>query len=396
MPAQRTGDSAPASQSEIVSCGLTLDAPDGFEPARAHARNHTLAQETCPRVSRWASGADDEVLPWSLLPLAGEDDFSRTADASAEAFGYRPHDSDATSDGPFLAASWLCSTPTLAPRRRFDNPSHTPVLPVMESQLHINGQLQVQSHSRNQAQSLCSPQASGGLFGPAGEVHDDDGVMLRFESEDMQIRISRGAYIRIICTTTLTSDQCGLVTTTANTFGRSMTLLNLSPDAYRVLTVPNAGGDSVLSEAFSCELMVRMLGARLTWTEMEVRYFPMGGAMTDYIVRMGSVDVAVSVTRAMAWNKSIRFTHQDAYRLLVKKLTGIIFAGHNLMLPDRVDKHILHILTPHGYIAKTIKRVWAKLPPHIRASTMVVVTVSNCKCIFKKRRELWTLIDDLK
>ena len=53
---------------------------------------------------------------------------------------------------------------------------------------------------------------------------------------------------------------------------------------------------------------------------MEVEYFPEGGSITDYMVRMFDQPLGVSVTRAMKFRGE--FDVEDAQRLLNKKLNG--------------------------------------------------------------------------
>ncbi|XP_012942785.1 AAC-rich mRNA clone AAC4 protein, partial [Aplysia californica] len=101
---------------------------------------------------------------------------------------------------------------------------------------------------------------------------------------------------------------------------RTMKAMQLTPGGNRILTVPNAGGSSEVSEVLSFELLSRCFNAKLTRTEMEVSYFPHGGSITDYVCQMCHVTVGVSVTRAMKFYGE--YTLDDALRLLNKKLKG--------------------------------------------------------------------------
>lgn len=76
------------------------------------------------------------------------------------------------------------------------------------------------------------------------------------------------------------------------------------------------------SEALSFELMQALFGARLTHTEMEIEYFPMGGSITDYCCEMFGERVGVSVTRAMRFHGGC-MTEEEATALLSKKLNGV-------------------------------------------------------------------------
>ncbi|KAI9359591.1 hypothetical protein DFJ73DRAFT_902039 [Zopfochytrium polystomum] len=178
------------------------------------------------------------------------------------------------------------------------------------------------------------------------------------------------------------------------------TAVALGPAARAVLSAPNAGGDSLLSEAFSAEVLARTLfgGARMLATEMEVRYFPAGGSMMDYVLAVPSPEgatqedecaVAVSVTRGFAHGPPPQqFTLADATRLLRKKLCGVVFAARNMYHPafERVAKHVLHVFVRDGRAAKLCRLAWSRLRKEgcgvagededwIRARTLVVVTV---------------------
>ncbi|ELU02307.1 hypothetical protein CAPTEDRAFT_209470 [Capitella teleta] len=95
--------------------------------------------------------------------------------------------------------------------------------------------------------------------------------------------------------------------------------MELSEGAMRIRDTANAGGSSIISEFLSYELMHRCFGAKLRKTEMEMN--SNGGPMTDYTCDIFGKYLAVSVTRAMAYNK--KFTFKDALKLIEKKLENI-------------------------------------------------------------------------
>ncbi|KAJ3146811.1 putative tRNA pseudouridine synthase Pus10 [Irineochytrium annulatum] len=173
-----------------------------------------------------------------------------------------------------------------------------------------------------------------------------------------------------------------------------------SSDALRVLLTPNAGGDSLLSEALSAEWLMRAVlpGATLLATEMQIAYFPRGGSILDYMLRDArGRSVGVSVTRAFAHERftnnlgkvASKFTMQQAERILTKKLVGIQFAGRNVYIPaEGVDVLLLHVFVPDGRVAKVLRRAYAKLGKDVRGETVVVVTVCNARSIFLKTRGL--------
>jgi hypothetical protein len=77
----------------------------------------------------------------------------------------------------------------------------------------------------------------------------------------------------------------------------SLDEMHLSAGAQRVLTTPNAGGSSIASEALSCEVLCRVMGAQLLETEMGVVYKGRC-SMTDFVIAVGGEIIGVSVTRA--------------------------------------------------------------------------------------------------
>ncbi|XP_076441652.1 AAC-rich mRNA clone AAC4 protein-like [Babylonia areolata] len=152
----------------------------------------------------------------------------------------------------------------------------------------------------------------------------------------------------------------------------SISQLQFSPGGFKLLTLPNAGGSSVWSEALSFELLQRCFRATLIKTEMEIEYFPMGGSMTDYLCSICGCDVAVSVTRAMKYRGD--YTQEDAELLLNKKLKGVVRSNHNAV--TRWSKQILHIWASSAMIAKTVACVYDCIDPKIKANTVVLITTA--------------------
>lgn len=127
--------------------------------------------------------------------------------------------------------------------------------------------------------------------------------------------------------------------------------VQLGRDARRMLETPNAGGTSILSEVMSMELMQRLLGAKMSKTEMELAYSTSHTPITDYSCILPAMNgqppkrIAVSVTRAMAYQR--KFRTADAKRLLTKKLRGVFYSNQTLA-NEPIERQILHIWTPSG------------------------------------------------
>jgi hypothetical protein len=152
--------------------------------------------------------------------------------------------------------------------------------------------------------------------------------------------------------------------------------IKLSTEARRIVNTPNAGGDSVKSEAMSFELLNKFLNAKLLMTEMEVTYFPEGGSITDYVLVMFNRVVAVSVTRAMKYGKDQVFTKEDAHLLLKKKLKGVKQSSRNMLFP-LWEKQILHVWVYDEAVARTLYEAWKEMDDDIKMNTVVLVTLAK-------------------
>jgi len=152
--------------------------------------------------------------------------------------------------------------------------------------------------------------------------------------------------------------------------------LRLGAGARRIQDTPNAGGTSVWSEALSFELMEALFAARLTHTEMEIEYFPMGGSITDYSCEIMGHRVGVSVTRAMKFGSNV-MTTAEATTLLTKKLSGINTSSRLVLKKQRWEKQILHIWAASAEIADAVSEAWHALSDELRSNTIVMMTIAD-------------------
>ena len=142
-----------------------------------------------------------------------------------------------------------------------------------------------------------------------------------------------------------------------------------------ILSSPNAGGNSINSEALSFDVLNTMFGAKLKETEMELEYFPLNSKITDFSVSINDVTYGVSVTRAMKYSGT--FTFKDAHRLLTKKLQGVNESSIAVLPKYQWDKQILHVLAENERTANIILRCYETLPAQLRNNTIVIVTVCD-------------------
>jgi len=149
------------------------------------------------------------------------------------------------------------------------------------------------------------------------------------------------------------------------------------------LNSQNAGGNSEWSEAISFEIMKTLFGAELICTEMEINYWPMGGKITDYSVRMYDELIGVSVTRALKF-KGV-FREEDAFALLTKKLYGINESTRLVIEANKWSKQMLHIWAENKNVAEVLMKVWNKMDNKLTANTFVLITVTdkNSEFIFR-------------
>ncbi|CAO3648610.1 unnamed protein product [Cunninghamella echinulata] len=166
------------------------------------------------------------------------------------------------------------------------------------------------------------------------------------------------------------------------------TIVSLSEGANRVLTTPNAGGNSIWSETLSVECLYRLFGAKVLYTEMELLYNHRSSPITDYACYFptpnnnnnnNNMVLGVSVTRAMAYRSLL--TKKEATRLLIKKLKGVLLSSQNVM-NCRFHCQILHIWVQTGREASLVKQAYLKLPKYYYSNTVVMIAIINCPSLF--------------
>ncbi|HEY3355415.1 MAG TPA: hypothetical protein VGQ83_19350 [Polyangia bacterium] len=151
----------------------------------------------------------------------------------------------------------------------------------------------------------------------------------------------------------------------------------LSAGAQEVITDGNAGGSSLLSEAFSYDILYRCELAELLKTENEVVYTTTTTKKTDYVVRIDGYRVGVSVTRAFVYPTTNPYTVTIARQLLEGKLADIHVSSANVSAADAWEKQILHVLAYGPEHATAIVDAFALIDATIVGDTILVVTVTD-------------------
>lgn len=158
----------------------------------------------------------------------------------------------------------------------------------------------------------------------------------------------------------------------------------LGTDANRVMTLPNAGGTSRISEALSVEVLSTAFGIRLKQTECEISYWPSQSAITDYsMVWPDGTVLGVSVTRAMG-APGLIYSEDEAEKLLRKKLTGVLRSTEAAC--GQWHKQILHVWAPSAPTASALEAAYSRMESRLAADTVVLISVcENLTDLFEEK-----------
>ncbi|MCO5573390.1 hypothetical protein L7F22_027161 [Adiantum nelumboides] len=150
----------------------------------------------------------------------------------------------------------------------------------------------------------------------------------------------------------------------------------LGHDATRVRTESNAGGTSTISECLSVEYFVRRFQAKDIVTEMEVEYCSFNWKKVDFICTLYGQRVGISVTRAMSFPDPKDFSAQMAYRLLHKKLFGLVVARHGVSKRHSFSQCILHVWCETQQTADLMQREYDAVSRELDIADDVVMVLT--------------------
>lgn len=158
-------------------------------------------------------------------------------------------------------------------------------------------------------------------------------------------------------------------------------------DALRSLAIPNAGGKSEISEAFSMQYFYERYRASHFLCEMEVSYW-IHFKMVDFICTIKRKRMGVSVTRAMGYPESSDFTGEDALKLLRRKLYGLIVARNSTERKHRFFKSTLHVFCQTPEIADLVEQAFVNLDIddfglNVIGALYLQLTVCSHKAIYR-------------
>jgi hypothetical protein len=151
----------------------------------------------------------------------------------------------------------------------------------------------------------------------------------------------------------------------------------IAAGSREVITDENAGGSSLLSEAFAFELLHRCEGAVLLKTETEIVYRNSMGKLTDILVALDGRKIGVSVTRAVGFPRDEPYTVERAQQLLERKLQGVLDSTANVAPEDEWVKQILYVIAYSPMHADSMEEAWGQIDSTLQADTIVIVTVSD-------------------
>ena len=186
------------------------------------------------------------------------------------------------------------------------------------------------------------------------------------------------------------SHLCGVLHLQIEAF-RPQTAVRWCPDSRRMLSLPNAGGSSLVSEVLAFEVLARAFGASLEKTELEISYGRLkdgsGPKMTDFAITLfGGHQLGVSVTRACKWAEGRAppaggarravgggLDPLEARRLLTKKLAGINSSSKHVQ-NTAWRKQLLNVLVFTHRDATLIERTYQQMDAKLRANTVLLLT----------------------
>jgi hypothetical protein len=161
------------------------------------------------------------------------------------------------------------------------------------------------------------------------------------------------------------------------------TLYVVSDGARRILTEPNAGGNSYVSEILSAEYMVVRFNAYNFKTEMEIVYIDAHWKKVDYLCMIFDQQIGVSVTRAMGYPYEYLFTYESAVYLLNKKLNGLIVARAGLTEGYHYNKSILHVWCQSLRIALLVDEVFKTMRNIYMEDVIIITTITDVRYIYR-------------
>ena len=149
----------------------------------------------------------------------------------------------------------------------------------------------------------------------------------------------------------------------------------LNSYAKNSLLIKNAGGRSEISEMFSIHILMNILNSYDCIYEKKVEY-KFTCKLVDYILFSENEGdlfrVGVSTTRAFSHFNNV-FTYDDGYKLLMKKITGLVISRQSIDEKHNFFTSILHIFAQND----TIKNILLDVIKDLNIETLYIKGVLN-------------------
>jgi hypothetical protein len=151
----------------------------------------------------------------------------------------------------------------------------------------------------------------------------------------------------------------------------------LSMGGAEILADGTPGGSSLESEVLAFEVLHACEGAMLVRTSGEISYVDEDGEKADFLVVIDSISVGAIVTRAVHWPQEEPYTAAEAEALLTDTLFDVLMSAANANPDNAWSRSILHVVAYDGQHADAVEDAWLLLDSAVRASTLVVLTVTD-------------------
>ncbi len=155
-------------------------------------------------------------------------------------------------------------------------------------------------------------------------------------------------------------------------------LSKLTVGAQKIINDGGGGGSSLLSKAFSFDMLARCEGATLLKSESEITYTDPAGKKTTMLVQIDGRKVGVSVTRAVSVpTASDPYLLATAQAMLESYLQDILLSTANVAATDQWSKQILYVMAQSTSHADTIFLAWDQINATLKADTILIVTATE-------------------
>lgn len=167
-----------------------------------------------------------------------------------------------------------------------------------------------------------------------------------------------------------------------NTFDTTMSRLVLKSDiAMQNLTIPNCGGESLVTESISIELMTSLFGATNFVTERQVQY-KYQCKKIDFLCIVDGEQIGVSVSRSAQYkeltDENGEYTPVIAYRQIRKKLDGLLAARAGITPAHSYDRSVLHIFCENNFIANLLINAFPQAAKDMQVEDEISLLITIC------------------